>query len=171
MDAVLPGVPGRDIPFPTMYGTLFAVELPQVMGALRRDPSPRAQLRAVALYHQVVEGVLAEIGYAMFYDAFDANGLMPGLVRGIRHIQRDEVRHIAFGTHLCRRILNERPELEAEFDAAMEEFRPHGEFFPQQIFKDYPPDRIPFDLKREKYIRLADQYFQSRRQHAKVAKV
>jgi ribonucleoside-diphosphate reductase beta chain len=45
------------------YRTIFYEELPAAMGALRDDRSPEAQIRAVATYNMIVEGVLAETGY------------------------------------------------------------------------------------------------------------
>lgn len=162
MNEVLPGVIGRDIPFPPVYGTLFAFDLPSVLGAVIEDKSPRAQLRATTLYHQVVEGMLGEAGYHIFYDAFEGAGLMPGLVKGVHHVQRDEVRHIAFGTYLAQRIIHEHPELERDFEQAMEEFSPHGFEFPTQIFKDYPKDKVPFGLDPDRYHKLMRQLYESR---------
>lgn len=162
MNEVFPGVAGRDFPFPPVFGTLFSRDLPTVMGGLVADPSPRAQLRATALYHQIVEGVLAEAGYQIFFEGFEKNGLMPGLVAGVHHIQRDEVRHIAFGTYLAQRILHEHPELEGDFDRAMEEFAHHGLDFPTQIFKDHPPGKVPFGLDPARYSKLVRQLHDSR---------
>ncbi|MBI1784449.1 R2-like ligand-binding oxidase [Candidatus Sumerlaeota bacterium] len=146
MDEVLPGQVGEDIPFPPMQGNVFSHVLPQTLGALLTDRSAKAQLSATLLYHQVVEGVLGETGYQLFYGAFEKGGFMPGLLKGVHLIQRDEVRHIAFGTYLAQRILKENPDLEGHFESEMERFRPHGEGIATQIFVGYPKDKIPFNL-------------------------
>lgn len=167
MDQVLPGVPGADIPFPTMRGTLFRVELPETMGALVADRSPRAQLRASALYHQIVEGVIGETGYQIFYDGFERNGVMPGLLEGIHHVQRDEVRHIAFGTYLCQRLIRENPELETVFDEAMEEFGPFGLGMPESVFEEYRRGAIPFGIDVKRIERVNEQLLKSRIHYVK----
>lgn len=162
MNQALPGVIGTDIPFPNARGNVFNEVLPKVMGALTKDRSPRAQLRATTLYHQIVEGVLAELGYQVFYQAFEKRGIMPALTRGVHLIQRDEVRHIAFGTYLAQRILIENPELEKEFDGFMDEFRVHGETFVDSIFIDHPDGRAPFGLEEKPMRELVMQFFESR---------
>jgi ribonucleoside-diphosphate reductase beta chain len=39
-------------------------------------------------YNMVVEGVLAETGYHAFFTMLERNGLMPGLRRGSRSLNR-----------------------------------------------------------------------------------
>src|SRR5690606_4830227 len=85
MDKVLPGVPGRDMPYPparpeAVQGQVIAVELPRAMQALREDFSPATQMRAAVTYHIVVEGVLAEFGYQFFYRSLKKRNVLPGLV-------------------------------------------------------------------------------------------
>lgn len=163
MDEVLPGIPGRDIPFPQVIGDVFSKKLPVVMQALLEDRSPRAQLRASTMYHMIVEGVLAEAGYRIFFSGFDARGLFPGLVAGIRLIQRDEVRHIAFGNYFLRRLLRENPSLESAFVADMDEFRAIGREFVVTVFGGYPEGTRPFGLAPEEFLAYTDQLWESRR--------
>lgn len=76
---------------------LFEHVLPVRLDALLADASDEALVRAVTTYHLFIEGMLAETGYHGFYEIFESRGIMPGLVEGIRLVQRDEARHVAFG--------------------------------------------------------------------------
>lgn len=84
---------------------LFGEELPQQMGLLLTDPSPVNQVRASVLYNMIIEGVLAETGYQSFFRVLTATNSMPGLKQGLRLIQRDESRHIAYGVFLISRLV------------------------------------------------------------------
>ena len=88
---------------PSNNRDLFGEELPQQMGLLLTDPSPVNQVRASVLYNMIIEGVLAETGYQSFFKVLDATNSMPGLKQGLRLIQRDESRHIAYGVFLISR--------------------------------------------------------------------
>jgi len=68
-----------------------------------------------------VEGVLAETGYFSFYNALEAEGIMPGLLKGIGYLKKDESRHIAYGTFLLQRLIKEDPELYDVVTGKMEE--------------------------------------------------
>lgn len=84
---------------------LFGDVLPREMNMLLTDPSPSNQLRASILYNMIIEGVLAETGYYDFFKLLDETGSMPGLKQGLRLIQRDESRHIAYGVFLISRLV------------------------------------------------------------------
>ncbi len=129
--------------------------LPRAMTALNTDSSPAAQLYAVTVYHQIVEGVLAEVGYQVFYDCLDARSVLPGLRQGIRNIQTDESRHIAFGTYLGRRILSQNPGLKEKFIEWMEELRAPTRDSVDSLFTPYTPP-YPFGLDREKMLTLTE---------------
>jgi ribonucleoside-diphosphate reductase beta chain len=75
------------------------------------DQSPKAILDATLVYNQLVEGVAAIAGYRRWEETFRRLGKLPGLEAGIKLTQRDERRHIAYGTYLGRQILAEHPEL------------------------------------------------------------
>jgi ribonucleoside-diphosphate reductase beta chain len=90
---------------------LFANDLPRAMSLLLADPSPANQVRASVLYNMIVEGVMAETGYFSFFRLFDRFNAMPGLKAGIRLIQRDESRHIAYGVFLISRLVAEHHDL------------------------------------------------------------
>jgi ribonucleoside-diphosphate reductase beta chain len=81
-------------------------ELPQAMNRLLADPSPAAQARALTTYCLIVEGVLADTGQRVFEEALEANDLLPGLRAGLQLVNRDESRHVAYGLHVLRRLID-----------------------------------------------------------------
>jgi len=90
---------------------LFDGVLTRVMRRLDTDKSPQAILDATLVYNQLVEGVAAINGYRRWDETFRRLGKLPGLEAGLKLTQRDERRHIAYGTYLGRQILAEHPEL------------------------------------------------------------
>lgn len=90
---------------------MFQNELPRVMRRLINDRSSEAVLDAAVTYNQFVEGCLAIAGYKVWGEMFEQFGVLPAMREGLTLIQRDERRHIAYGTYLCRRILSEDPGL------------------------------------------------------------
>ncbi|HEY3683128.1 MAG TPA: R2-like ligand-binding oxidase [Streptosporangiaceae bacterium] len=92
-------------------GGLFDGVLTEVMRRLDTDQSPQAILDATLIYNQLVEGVAAIGGYRRWDAVFRKLGKLPGLEAGLKLTQRDERRHIAYGTYLGRRIIAENPDL------------------------------------------------------------
>jgi ribonucleoside-diphosphate reductase beta chain len=90
---------------------VFDGALTRVMRRLDTDQSPQAILDASIIYNQLVEGVMAIAGYLRWEETFRRLGKLPGLEAGLKLTQRDERRHIAYGTYLARRTLAENPEL------------------------------------------------------------
>lgn len=163
LDEVLPGTLGVEIPIPPgERSPILHEELPKILNALYDDSSPEAQMRAVVVYHQIVEGVLAEVGYQIFYDCLDPQGIMPGLREGVRNIQTDEARHIAFGTYLARRLIKDYPHLKEVFSKEMDGFFP-GIVRTTEILFEHYDDPIPFDLNQESMARLAQDLFDRRK--------
>ena len=160
IDAALPGIWGRDIPFPELSGDLFSDRLPEVMRALRDDASPAAQVRAVMMYHFYVEGVGAESSYPMFFDIFDRTGLFPALSEGIQLIRRDEARHIAFGCYLLQRLLKEHDEARATFDEELSNLEEVVELAGLQNLAGFADGAVPFGLDRAKYRMLYRENFE-----------
>ena len=76
---------------------------------LRRDRSPRKLAEAVALYHVVVEGTLAQPGQHIIETSLEMLDLMPGFREGIRNVALDEQRHIAFGVRLLADLYEANP--------------------------------------------------------------
>jgi ribonucleoside-diphosphate reductase beta chain len=90
---------------------VFDGALTRVMRRLDTDQSPQAILDASLIYNHLVEGVLAIAGYQRWERVFRKLEKLPGLEAGLKLTQRDERRHIAYGTYLARRVLAENPEL------------------------------------------------------------
>jgi ribonucleoside-diphosphate reductase beta chain len=90
---------------------LFDGVLTRVMRRLDADHSPEAILDATLVYNQLVEGVAAINGYRRWDETFRRLGKLAGLQAGLKLTQRDERRHIAYGTYLGRQILAQHPEL------------------------------------------------------------
>ncbi len=105
---------------------VFDEELPRAMGRLETDTSPEAFLDAALTYNHFVEGVLAMTGYWAWGRLFQVQDVFPGMKKGIELIQRDERRHLAYGTYICRRIVAEDPQTWTFVERRMEELRQLG---------------------------------------------
>jgi ribonucleoside-diphosphate reductase beta chain len=111
------------------YRTLFYEELPSALGALERDGSNEALVRAAVTYNMIIEGVLAETGYYGFRRSLDENsepGRLEGLSEAITLIARDESRHIRYGVYLIDRLVAEEPALWEVMETRMRELLPHA---------------------------------------------
>ena len=84
--------------------------LDRMAAELRRDRSPRKLAAAVALYHVVVEGTLAQPGQHMIETSLERLDLMPGFREGMRSVAVDEQRHIAFGVRLLADLYEADPQ-------------------------------------------------------------
>jgi hypothetical protein len=73
-------------------------ELDRVTDALRKKPKDRPLLaQSVALYHIIVEGLLAIPGQHFIQRYVEKLDILPGFTAGINNVSRDESRHVAFG--------------------------------------------------------------------------
>lgn len=106
------------------YQTIFYHLLPTTMERLIHDQSPEAIAEASTVYNMFVEGVLAETGYFSFHQSLEKAGIMPGLLKGIGLLKRDESRHIGYGTFLLQRLICEHPHLFDQVAQRMEELAP-----------------------------------------------
>jgi ribonucleoside-diphosphate reductase beta chain len=164
LDEVLPGKLGEDIPFPPGEpSVILRKHLPEVMNVLYTDQSPEAQIHAVVIYHQIVEGVLAEVGYELFYGALDPKGILPGLREGVRNIQKDESRHIAFGTYLAQRIIRDFPQTKEIFSEQMDYLGEITFDGLSRIFDHYTAP-YPFGFTTETFTKLARTLHKRRRE-------
>jgi ribonucleoside-diphosphate reductase beta chain len=93
--------------FTDAYRQLFMEQLPAAMQPLMHEPTPAQVVEAVATYQMIVEGTLAETGYAAYYQMLDAADILPGMRTFVQHVQRDEARHVGFGVHLLARLVAE----------------------------------------------------------------
>ncbi|MDM5294544.1 R2-like ligand-binding oxidase [Peribacillus simplex] len=107
-----------------IYKSIFYEILPEAMGKLLSDQSPEALAEAATVYNMFTEGVLAETGYFGFYQTLEASKMMPGLLKGVGLLKKDESRHIAYGTFLLQRIISEHPHIFKQVEKRMEELSP-----------------------------------------------
>jgi len=120
---------------------VFDDELPRSMSRLDTDRSPEAFLDASLTYNHFVEGVLAMTGYWAWDRMFAMQDAFPGMRRGLELVQRDERRHLAYGTYLCRRIVAEHPETWPFVEQKMSHLRDLGLKFVDDlgaaVFEDF----------------------------------
>jgi len=108
----------------------------------------------------IVEGTLAETGYAAFYNMLEEQDLLPGLREGINKLKQDESRHIAFGLYLIQRILNENPNLMEIAENELTTLLDDATNIIHEIFEPY--ETIPFNLEKEWFLNYAIKQFQMR---------
>jgi len=142
------------------YKNIFYEKLPEALSSLDIDPSPSNQLKASITYNMIVEGTLAETGYAAFYNMLEDRDLMPGLREGLNKLKQDESRHIAYGLYLINRILDENPELKETAEDLLTTLLNDATNIIHEIFEPY--DVIPFDLEKEWFLNYAIKQFQLR---------
>ncbi|MCF8563805.1 R2-like ligand-binding oxidase [Alicyclobacillus tolerans] len=106
------------------YKKIFYELLPDTMQALVHDQSPEAVADASTMYNMFIEGVLAETGYYSFYQGLNRMGKMPGLIKGVDYLKRDESRHIGYGTFLLQRLICEHPHLYERVEKKMNDLAP-----------------------------------------------
>ena len=92
------------------FGPLFDDYLEEVTQKLRADPGDRAHFaKSMAVYHLVIEGVLALTGQKFILAWARDNQILPGFRAGFTAVARDESRHVAFGARVIRDLLDEDP--------------------------------------------------------------
>ncbi|MBK5483345.1 R2-like ligand-binding oxidase [Peribacillus sp. TH16] len=106
------------------YKSIFYEILPEAMEKLIHDQSPEALAEAATVYNMFTEGVLAETGYFGFYQTLENNNMMPGLLKGVGLLKKDESRHIAYGTFLLQRIISEHQHIFRQVEKRMAELAP-----------------------------------------------
>ena len=144
------------------YRKLFFEELPESLGRLATDDSNVALARASVTYNVVVEGMLAETGYHAFQEALEKNGLMPGILAGIRNTARDESRHIRFGLYLLQRLVSEDASMWDVIMERMNELFPVALAITPEYFESYKPEEVPYGLKMEHFVDYAANQFDRR---------
>ena len=152
-DAVGVKTPDDEYMTPT-YAKVFNDELPRVLNRLDSDQSSQAVLDAALTYNQFIEGVLAITGYWTWNRVFTARGIMPGLREGLVGTQRDERRHMAYGTYLCRRIVAAEPELWSFVEERMGELQMLGLQLIQEGTALFT-EPYPFDADPEEVLQYA----------------
>ncbi len=94
------------------FAPLFDEYLEEIAQSLRDDPGDvRRFAKAMAVYHIVVEGVLALTGQKFILAWARNSNLLPAFRAGFTAVARDESRHVAFGARTVRDLLAEDPSL------------------------------------------------------------
>jgi putative sterol carrier protein len=79
---------------------------------LRDNPDDiRLFAKAIAVYHLVIEGVLALTGQKFILAWARHNQILPGFRAGFTAVARDESRHVSFGARVIRDLLDDDPSL------------------------------------------------------------
>ncbi|MFP6616049.1 MAG: R2-like ligand-binding oxidase [Candidatus Hydrogenedentota bacterium] len=139
------------------YTTYFGETFTGRMNILYDNPSPENILRASATYNMSIEGILAETGYFMWYKLMDGANILPGTREGVRKLQLDEARHIAYGVWLCSRMVAEHPDL---FDI-IPEIMDEGFVYLEKLTAETEEriGELPFDFSYDEVIAFgASQY-------------
>jgi hypothetical protein len=111
-------------------------ELDKVTEALHKKPKDRTLMaQTVALYHLVVEGMLAVPGQHFIKRYVDKFEILPGFGAGMRNVARDESRHVAFGIKFLGELVRSSEECKA---AAIEMF---DRVLPFSVGVFVPPNR------------------------------
>ena len=99
------------------FKQVFA-ELDRITDQLRKKPKDKALLaQTIALYHVVVEGMLAVPGQHFIQRYVKKFNILPGFKEGIDNVSRDEARHVAFGIKYLGELVRSSKECR---DAAIE---------------------------------------------------
>ncbi len=110
---------------------------------LRKDRSLPKYAQAIALYHLIVEGSLAQPGQHFIEDFFASEETMPGFSSGMANVSRDEQRHIGFGVKVLSELLGEGnpgwEENRAAVTDLLREVLPYGPavFTPPNMDREY----------------------------------
>lgn len=143
------------------YDQLFNHDLPDALNALLTDHSDAAVLRATCIYHMTIEGMLAETGYYAFSEMLRRNKLMPGLVKGIDLVKRDEARHIAFGIYLLQDLVARDSANFERIQATLMPMLGRVSAIVSEIFAQYN-NQPPFGLQLNDFLSYAAGQFQAR---------
>jgi ribonucleoside-diphosphate reductase beta chain len=123
---------------------LLEEELPAAMSRLYVDCGSVAEARAITTYCLIVEGVLFDAGRRVVDEALEPRDLLPGLTDGLRLVNRDESRHVAYGLHALGRLANaDAAAGEAAADRA-KELAPTTKALADSVMLGY--DTRPFEL-------------------------
>lgn len=137
---------------------LLEGELRGSMQRLLTDASPTALAQALTTYCLIVEGVLADTGQRVLEEALEARDLLPGLRAGLVLVNRDESRHVAYGLHVLKRLMETDAAVADAVRKRVEELTPLVTRVADAIMIRY--ETRPFGLSyalREPIKRLVDQ--------------
>lgn len=87
---------------PPDFVELFEERLPALAESLREEGENLAA--AVSLYHMVLEGVVFTAGQLALLDLLEQDEALPGVLRGVQLVLRDERWHVGFGARALDRL-------------------------------------------------------------------
>ena len=107
------------------YDQVFGPQgaLAETTDAVRMDPGdPAKWVRAITVYHLMVEGILALVGQRLVLRLLRRIDLLPAFRAGFTAVTRDESRHVNYGIWALRRAVREGQEREIRgvVDATLE---------------------------------------------------
>lgn len=136
-----------------VYREIFNEILPAAMNRLLTDQSPEAIAEAAVTYNMFVEGILAETGYESFFKTFSLNQKLPGLIKGIQNLKRDESRHIGYGTYLLQRLISEHDHLYDVIMQKLSELVPYSTALINENYNKY--EEPPFTTDIDEFLDFA----------------
>lgn len=142
------------------YRTIFYEALPQALNRLHTDSSSAAQVEASVTYNIIVEGVLAETGYHVYYKTLRDHQLMPATTQAVDRLRQDESRHIAYGLYLLSRLIAADSSLWDVAQATMNRLMVPAVGVITEAFACYDP--MPFGLKVDDFAMYAMMQSQKR---------
>lgn len=141
------------------YQAIFYDRLPTAMDRLRHDHTREAIVEASITYNMIVEGVIAETGYFIFFESMKKRNLLPGLTEGITYVKMDESRHVGFGTYLIQRCLQDDPGLWELVNQKLSGFIP---VLVQYLQENFGPENLPQGVDYTKFLTYSTNLLQSR---------
>lgn len=94
------------------FNSVFSY-LRDITHQLDQKPSLKTMVQASTTYHLLVEATLAQQGQTFIQENV-CQDMMPGLKQGLKNIEKDEHRHIAFGMRLLFDCLQKQPHLKQD---------------------------------------------------------
>jgi len=146
--------------FDSNYRHIFYHVLPEALQALESDPSRHALAKAATTYNLVVEGMLAETGYHIYFNILDGNNILPGQRKGIALLKQDESRHIAYGIFLLSRLMAEDGTVWDVIENTMGELLQPALGLISEAFEHY--EIPPFGINATDYHNYAMRQFEKR---------
>jgi Ribonucleotide reductase, small chain/SCP-2 sterol transfer family len=115
-------------------------ELDRVTGNLRKKPGDKPLLaQSIALYHLVIESLLAIPGQHFIQRYVEKFDILPGFREGITNVSRDEARHVAFGVKFLGDLFRQSDECRAAAIEMWEKVFPWtaGVYIPPDMDREY----------------------------------
>jgi ribonucleoside-diphosphate reductase beta chain len=107
------------------FAKLFDEVLERPIERLMAAPDDEEALAAaIAINHIVVEGMVGLTGQEVITAFNEREGTLPGFMRGLRLVSRDEHRHVAFGVRFLADLVKSEPDTARVIRRSVEEALP-----------------------------------------------